>query len=192
MVTHKYYRPFIQKRHQAAWCVPTSSLASTGTPHALLSFLVPSAARLPSVMSQNSPAQPKVAHLNGTVSFSAPQQSGLGQYPVTEGKVMSCHLPPAVSPQPSLGCASCNVNQPATCTHHLGPGLGGEPEAHRPALGAAPLWLVPLTKACLFSAQSKAGRRSQSMLQQCRVSISFRTHRWGDKRCSDLGLIEPS
>lgn len=105
---------------------------------------------------------------------------------------MSCHLPPAVPPQPSLGCASCNFNQPATCSHQLGPGLGGEPQAHRPALGAAPLGLVLLTKSCLFPAQCKAGRRSQTMLQQGRGSISCGAHTWGGERCSDLGPVEPS
>lgn len=140
---------------------PASSSASTSAPHALLSFLVPAAARLPPAMSQTSPAQPKMAWLNGTGDFRAqcpaPRQSGLGQCPGlptlprqeptpreqclagTEGKVPTCGLPPAVPPQPSLGRASCSSCKPATCACHLGPGLGGEPLAHVPALGAVPL-----------------------------------------------------
>lgn len=56
--------------------VPSSSLAALEQP--LLSFLVPAAARLPSARSQSCPAQPTMAHLNGTGSFSAPHQPGLG------------------------------------------------------------------------------------------------------------------
>lgn len=77
-----------------------------------------------------------------------------------------------MSPQPSLGCASCNCPQPATCTW---------PQGHR----AAPLWLsCSQNPVCFLPSAKQGGGRDSLHL--------FRTHRWGGERSSDLGLIEPS
>lgn len=113
------------------------------------------------------------------------------------GKVPTCGLPPDVPPQPSLGWASCSLWEPATCTDHLGPRQGGDAHTpthpHTPSLGAAPPWLVPLTKPWGFPCPVQSRKQVSDHARGQGPHLSLGTHSGKGKRSSDvLGLSNPS